>query len=534
MKTKDNNLKIWQRLEQDQRLFWLALGILGLLCAGLMAYITRHGIGVINDSVLYLLGARNLLAGNGYVRFSGDYSTVPIANFPPLYSMTLALISLPGLTPAESAYYFTVFLFAANVMLMGYLVRKITGSNWFGWLAAGLMAVSEPLMRIHTFAMTDGYFMLISYGVLFSMARYLKSEKWGWIALSGLLSGLSFLTRYVGAALFGTVLMMVLLFRGDWRKKLTGAGIYLASGLPLPLIWMLRNQAIKGNVANRQLVFHIIPAAKIEEGMRFLWDWLLPDAGDFVSRALPLASIIFYLFIILVAVGSLLWIKRLVKEKQSLQESQYLGISTPIYMLGYLALLVMTLLFLDASPIFEAHIMFPVYTSILILLVMGLKWLWDRNQFVIRALVIVAGLGMGLVFAQDTYQSARTISWDAQGFGSTTWMNSEMINVIRQLPEDVPLYSNKIMAIQFLTNRPAFGLDSPINPATDRPRVGYAEEVQSVRKAVLNGEGYMAIFYYKDLLNSTDDAIMMEDLGNGMPVLYDLEEGVIFGLAPEQ
>ncbi|NMC53127.1 MAG: phospholipid carrier-dependent glycosyltransferase [Chloroflexi bacterium] len=536
-KTPQNKtMNIWRRLEEDSRLFWWVLGLLGLMCAGLMAYITRHGIGVINDSVLYVLGARNLLAGNGYVRFSGDFSPVPITNFPPLYSLTLALLSLPGLDPLATAQYFSVFLFAANVMLMGFMARKITASNWFGWLAAGLMAVSEPLMRIHTFAMTDGYFLLISFGVLFSMANHLKTDKWGWIALSGLLSGLAFITRYVGAALFGTVLVMVLLFRADWRKKLSSAGIYLAAGLPLALAWMLRNQAVQGNVANRQAAFHLIPAAKIEEGMRFLWEWLLPDVGGLVGKVLPAASIAFYGFLAVTALGSLIWIIRTLKARKPLAESQILGISTPIYMLGYLLLLVLTLLFLDASPIFEAHIMFPVYTSILILLILGLKWVWDRQSKGLRVLAVVFAVGLGLVFAEDTYDSARTISWDGQGFASTVWMNSETINAIRTLPEQVPLYSNKIMGIQFLTNRPAFGLPSPINPATDRPREGYDESVQSVREAVLKGEGYMAIFNYKDLLNSNtaEDVKMMQDLGEGMPVLFDLQDGVIFGLEPKQ
>lgn len=531
-KPQNKMMEIWQRLEGNSRLFWLGLGLLGLMCAGLMAYITRHGIGVINDSVLYVLGARNLLAGNGYVRFSGDYSAVPITNFPPMYSLTLALLSLPGLDPLYTARYFSIFLYAINVILMGVMGKKMTGSTLFGWLAAGLLALSEPIMRIHTFAMTDGYFLLISFGVLFSLANHLKTGKIGWIALSGLFSGFAFLTRYVGAALFGTVLVMVLLFQEDWRKKLISAGIYLAAGLPMALAWMVRNQLVQGSLANRTMLYHPIHAAKIKEGMIFLWEWLLPNSEGLVERALPVASVLFYAGMAAVAMGSLVWIVRAVREKRTLSESQIFRIGNVVYLFGYSALLIVTLLFLDASPIFEAHIMFPIYMCMLALFLMGIQWLWNRGQMWLKGTAVAIALGLGLVFAEGTYFSAREISWGGQGFLSSGWLNSATLAVLRQLPEDMPIYSNKIMAIQFLNNRPAYALPSPINPATDRPRDGYAESVREVREAVIKGEAYMVIFNYYGLMhsNSADDIQMMHDLGDGMPILYELDDGIIFGV----
>ena len=48
--------------------------LLTLLVAGaiLYAYITPDGLGLTNDSADYLGGARAILAGDGYVRYSGD------------------------------------------------------------------------------------------------------------------------------------------------------------------------------------------------------------------------------------------------------------------------------------------------------------------------------------------------------------------------------------------------------------------------------------------------------------------------------
>jgi len=266
--------------------------------------------------------------------------------------------------------------------------------------------------------------------------------------------------------------------------------------------------------------------------MQFLWEWLLPDTEGLVAAVLPIASVVFYVVMILIAFGSLVWIVKAIKSKTVLSESQILRVSNSIYLYGYLVLVILTLLFLDASPIFEAHIMFPVYVCLTTLMIMGLKWLWDHNEKWVKAFAVVLALGISLIFAEGTYYSGREISWGGQGFINAGWLNSETLAAMRKLPEEMPIYSNKIMAIQFLNDRPAFALPSPINPATDRPREGYEENVLSVREKVLNGEAYMVVFNYYGLLssNNAEDVKMMEDLGNGMPILYDLYDGVIFGV----
>jgi hypothetical protein len=80
-----------QKTSEDFR-FWILL--LALAAAGvvLMVYITPYGMGLVNDSVGYIGGARNILAGNGYSRLSGNGDPRPITNYPPLFSIAIAAV----------------------------------------------------------------------------------------------------------------------------------------------------------------------------------------------------------------------------------------------------------------------------------------------------------------------------------------------------------------------------------------------------------------------------------------------------------
>ena len=74
---------------------WLVAAI-GLASLGILLILfhTRNGPGVTGDSVHYVMGAENLLAGRGYARTAGGGEAVPITGFPPGYSGVLSGVGL--------------------------------------------------------------------------------------------------------------------------------------------------------------------------------------------------------------------------------------------------------------------------------------------------------------------------------------------------------------------------------------------------------------------------------------------------------
>ncbi|HMV28877.1 MAG TPA: hypothetical protein PKE23_05795, partial [Anaerolineales bacterium] len=77
---------------------FLILGLLALSGTFLILYATPQGMGLFDDSIAYIAGARSILAGQGY-REAWLASNQPVTHFPPGFSTVLALVGISGLDP---------------------------------------------------------------------------------------------------------------------------------------------------------------------------------------------------------------------------------------------------------------------------------------------------------------------------------------------------------------------------------------------------------------------------------------------------
>jgi hypothetical protein len=515
------------------RVFWILLIALAIVGFLLMMYITPLGIGLVNDSVGYIGSARNILAGDGYSRLVGDYSTRPVTNYPPMFSIVLAFIGLFGLEIVDAAWWLNVLLFSINIVLVSVIARKITANGYFG-LATGLIfAISSPFLRAHVYAMTEPLFLLFSFLALWFMVKYIGASNWRWLAVSGLLAGFAFITRYVGVALFATSIFSLLIFQPDWKKRLKAGIIFLASGFPPVIIWLVRNMIVSENPANRSLIWHPIPLRKIQEGLQNFWGWLLPETFGIIEKFLTIWGIIFALLLILILaliIGLLvLYLRRRLPVEK---ENFILGWVFGLHALVYLGTLVVSMTFVDASPIFEDRILAPFTVCILIGIVVLLAWLWARKVKLVRLGVLLLMVILLLSLAEDSLDTVRDYHADGLGFSSATWRNSETIQAVNDLPEDLILFSNRITAIYILTDRPAFILPSPLNPATNEPRENYVQDVAFIRDEVNNQGAVMVVFWYQELIQDPEDRVWMDDLTSGLPVLLETNDGIIFGYTP--
>jgi hypothetical protein len=83
------------------------------------------GIGVSEDSVSYIGGARSLLNGLGY---RADMRNDPAIYFPPLFSLSLVCLGIIGLDPLEGARILHAWLFGLNALVVGGLLKKLDSS----------------------------------------------------------------------------------------------------------------------------------------------------------------------------------------------------------------------------------------------------------------------------------------------------------------------------------------------------------------------------------------------------------------------
>lgn len=512
--------------------FWLALVVVAIVGVALLWYTTPHGLALVNDSVNYIDGARNMLAGHGYSRILGNGDYAPVTNFPPFYSIVLAVFLLTGLDGITATWWVSIIFFAFNLVLVGWLGRKVTGSSLFGVFTSFLFLLNESFLNFHTFALSEPVFLFTFFLCLVFLIKYMERPKWFWIVLSGLFASLAYLTRYIGIALFVTAFASFIIFLPGLKKKLISILLFLAGALPAVSSWTIRNILQTGSATNRQSMWHVIPSDAIQEGVLSFWSWLLPERYNLIERFLSFWQVLLFVllgvsFLLIITLSVRYWINKI---KPDLQKQVFWIIS--LQAATYLVLLVFTIAYLDASVNFEDRILMPAYNMLLILIVAGIHWLWMKKKWLFKAAAIGITLALMLSFVEDTMDTVKLNRSQGQGFANEYWTESQTMAELAKYP-DLVVYTNRPRAVNLFLDRGAYILPSRMNPSTGLPWADYEKTVGTIRQRVLDGKALLVVFDYESAIGDAEGQALMHDLTNGLPMLAEYSDGIIFGYANE-
>lgn len=177
------------------------------------------------DGILYALGGKNWIAGNG-VRLLYNQTSLDIW-VPSLYAKVLGL-GYAFWAATQSFYLTNVLLGVSALSALYYLVYKLTDSS-LAALCAGIVYLSHPyLLWLPSVPMTENFsvlaFILSLYGILLSPSKH----RWRVVSLVAMI-GL-FLTRYsVVSVVFA--LLSLLIIRSQSSIKWRGQTQLVASAL---------------------------------------------------------------------------------------------------------------------------------------------------------------------------------------------------------------------------------------------------------------------------------------------------------------
>ncbi len=480
----------------------VAFGLLAVIGTFLTLTATPEGLGLSDDSIAYIAGARSLLAGQGY-REAWLESNQFVTHFPPAFSGTLALVGLAGIDPVNGARLVNTLLFGVNAALLGLLGWRMTKSSVAGMLAAALFIVNDSLLRVHAVAMSEPLFLFFSLLAFLSFAFALtpipspdehgRGGK-GWLALTGILSALAYLTRYSGLALVATFVVALILLNDTWKKRLTSVAIFLAGFLPLVIAWSVRNRLVAGNATNRTTIWHPVTAETLDQGLRTFSEFLVPV--EEWRRELFKTPEIFVAVIVILSLAILSWImvnglRRFFQPSTSMPE--VIGFANGLYIFGYLASVLFSISLFDASTPLKVRILAPVYLPLLLLTVHAGVWMWNRFRRAGR--VIVVGLA-ALVFSVSALGQVRTVTSLAgggTGYASFKWYDSKVMDYLKTL-DGLPIYTNEPGAVYLYTGRGCRVLPQRVDPVTGLAWDNFNEGVENVRNEVRSGHAVLALF----------------------------------------
>jgi hypothetical protein len=254
---------------RSKLLFVLAL--LAISLGGMLALwrSTPFGLGLVNDSSYYVEGAANLLAGKGFVRFSGGGELKPITHFPPLFSLALAGFGLAGMDLLAGARLLITILFGLDILLVGLSIYRISRSGLFALFGALILACSDVFLGVFSFALSEPLFLTLMLVAFLVLAESFARGGWVWPLLAGFLLSLAYLARYAGVSLFVTALLAIFLLQSNSPTSRAGKGFFhrfpfresllLLAGACLPVLaWNLYNliTSLTGSLSNRQVAWH--------------------------------------------------------------------------------------------------------------------------------------------------------------------------------------------------------------------------------------------------------------------------------------
>ncbi len=487
---------------------FLALGLIALLGMVLIVKATPGGLGLSDDSIAYIAGARSMIAGNGY-REAWLASNGPVTHFPPAFPSVLAFFGFFGIDPLRGARWVNALLFGLNAGLLGILGWRMTRSLLAGLVLAALFVASGELFQVHAVTMSEPLFIFFSLLSFWMFDLYFEHEHhWWWLVACGIFVGLAYLTRYAGLALVATFVAALFILHTSWKVRLGSTGIFLAGVMPWALGWMIRNRIEAGNATNRAFAWHPLTSANINPGIRVFSEFLIPIESW--RQAIAKNDAVVEALIVLVLGAVLVWVigtawkyllqpQPLTPNPSSLARGEVISFTTGLYIFAYLASIVSSMLMFDAATKFKLRILSPVLVSLLVMLVLFGVWLWNKR----RELAIVLAL---LLLGVSIYKQSVTVNdWAKHGLGyaSFQWYDSKAMAFLRELPPDVMIFTNEPGAVYLYTGRGAYVLPDRFDSATAEVRANFNKGVTVMQKNINSGKAVLALFDGGD--NAADD-----------------------------
>ncbi len=456
-------------LRRSRRWSLVGLTALTIAAGGLAARATRAGVGLSNDSFVYLSAARHLAEGRGLlvspcVSYEGGTwaalgeNPVTLTHFPPLYPAAVAALGRLGLDLRESARWLNVVLFSVNVAIFGLALFGRCRSDIPPLVATLWIVLSFDLIYLHVMAWSEPLSLALGFGGLTILGSWIdgRGPRSAGLLLAAALTGLAAVTRYAGVVFIG-VGVAGLLAIGSSPQMLRRKNTILFGGFAsLPMLCLLiHNSANAGRLVNRRLEFHPPELVRLRELVSTLVSWVIPANLPAPERIAVGAGAL---------VGAVVlhfWLRR----AKPVRDQRIVRLSPPralerlltLFVPAYLVFVLASMTFFDRAIPTDFRLLAPLHLAVAALAAFAADGLATRSGLPRRIrTVIVVALALLLVVK---YSSATRFADLAGRHGlelSVTERTSSLLASVRRLPAGVRVYSNLSAMTSFLADRPVW------------------------------------------------------------------------------
>jgi len=456
---------------------------LGLL-AGVYAFwlTAAPGPGLEPDSMSYV-GAAESLVRHGTLRvpwthWSAPDSTSPLSDFPPGFSLAIAVPLAAGARPVLAARWVMVLGFAVAAGVLAALVADVAGPVAAA-LGTGLVLATPAVLGVNTIVLSEPLFFAVLSLTLQQMVTA-PERPWRY----GLLAGLAGLVRYAGVAvicaagLWGAALGRP----GDWRARLRGAAAAGLPGMALQALWVMRTDLEGGDTPHTSFDLYGGLWRTLRGGLGTVCGWLVPAVPAGAARGV----IALVIFVLMVAICRGAFRR---PEASGGAGPRRLLAAAALIIVCYVGVLVYSRLMVGAGIEFDQRILAPVFTLGAVAVAAAIGICWGSWATVARAATVALVLGWLTLALRADAAAVRASRDEGYGYEAADWQDSDFALWLRS-PEGgrrYQLFTNDPAAAYFLTGRPARLLPARLDPESVR---SFAAVLRTRHGAVLGFESY--------------------------------------------
>jgi hypothetical protein len=446
----------------------MAVCILSLVGIAVASYSSANGSWGSQDSVEYIVTARNLIQGDGF-GYPLTSSTFYLNTFKaPLYSVVLSGIGLFRVDLVDAARFLNILLFAFTTIMIGLTFINFSSNPGLSIPAVLLFAIFPITVKFYSSSLSEPLFLCLLVINVYCLLNYLKSLSMGWLVSSAVLASLLPMARYMGIVFIPVGAASVLMFlSGSWKERIKKTFIYsVIASLPF-LIWEAWLYfAIDHSFAGRML--QLDWSIMVERLRIYSWSvsriivaWI-PFGTSALDMQLRYQLILLLLLSLLIITITILAVRNKNKTTPPINQNHELQISViyGLWSFTYLAIYLIDWLVNKNIEQVSNRLMLPVYPGFELGLIGSLAcWqsAWLRAS---KGWIKVLPWGFALLgmfwYVPQTINEIILPLHNGQGATANYWRTSETMAAVRALPGDLQIASNDAPAVLLWADRPAY------------------------------------------------------------------------------
>jgi Dolichyl-phosphate-mannose-protein mannosyltransferase len=223
--------------------FPLIVGLIGTVATIIAARGRYPGLG--NDATSYLAIADHLAAGKGL----GYFLEPKLGLWPPGWP---ALLALPkwafGVNPQYTALFVNALMPIAIAFLAWAILRRLVNDRRLVMAGVLVAVLGPPTLSQTYFVQTEPTFIALSLLVIWATIRFADTKRWTFFALAVVGQWLSYMDRYVGLVLIGSVALWLVFDRSTptLKARIRNGAVMFFAAVVVPAVWIVRNEIVVG------------------------------------------------------------------------------------------------------------------------------------------------------------------------------------------------------------------------------------------------------------------------------------------------